>query len=127
MPNLTTLTTNILQIEALRKVMRHTSKHDKELLQQKEQKTVMLRGLNNSTHRERSLHTGTLLDTNDDTATHGQSYFQHRASLAESTIACYNNINNNGNLVYKSRDTNIEARLHPEIGLQHPYDSTVNF
>ena len=59
MPNLTTLTTNALHMEALRTVRRHASKQFKNLLKKKEQMTVILRGLNNSTHRGQSLHTGT--------------------------------------------------------------------
>ena len=59
MPNLTPLITNALQLEALRKVRRHASKQFTDLLKQKEKTTVKLRGLNNSTHRGQSLHTGT--------------------------------------------------------------------
>lgn len=72
MPN---LTTKALQLEALRTVMCHASKQFKDLLKKKEEMSIMLRGLNNSTHRGRLLHTGTLSDATDDTTSHRQSYF----------------------------------------------------
>ena len=87
----------------------------------------MLRGLNNSTTRGQSLHTSTLSDTNDDVTRHGQSYFQQRASLAETTIARYNNNDTNVNPNYKNKETKIETRLHPETGMQHPFDSSAIF
>ena len=117
MPNVTTLTTKALQLEALRTVRCHASTHYKSILKQKEQMTVMLRVLDNSTTRRQSLHTGTVSDTHDAATYHGQSYFQQRASLAETTIARYNNNDTNVNPNYKNKETKIETRLHPETGL----------
>ena len=89
--------------------------------------TVILRGLNNFTYRGMSLPTGALSDVNNDTTTHGQLSFQQRASLAESTITRYNNNNSNDIHVYKSRDMNVETKLHSDTGLQYPYGASVDF
>lgn len=80
---------------------------------------VMRRNLNFPTSHGRSLHTATLLDVNDNTTLHGQSYCQQIPSLAENTLSFYNNNTSNGKYkhYFKNQDTRIETRLHLDTGL----------
>lgn len=80
---------------------------------------MILPNLNNITHCGESLHTGILPDTNDEIVFHRQSYFLPGPPLVESTIS--------RNSAFKSRETQIETKLHPDTGLQYPYNIAVKF
>ena len=126
MPNLTTLTTKSLQVEALRTVRRHASTGWKAISKQKEKMATMFRSMNPNTQR------GTTMQYSDDNAhgyhndhARGVAYFQNSASLAETTLARYNEPTNSNPTTRFNAD--VETRLHPETGLQHPYNKSDDF
>ena len=61
----------------------------------------------------------------DDDHSRGVAYFQNSTSLAETTLARYNAPNTTAQPA--SSDSNVETRVHPETGVQHPYNASMDF
>jgi len=120
MPNLTTLTTKALQLDALRYMRHHASKCFNELVKQKDQMTALFRSINPSHNRGSSLNMSAISENSGEDTTHGELYFQQGPSLAESTMQRYNG--NNGSSNSTSVNNQVATRKHPTTGLQHPYD-----
>ena len=87
--------------------------------------SLATQGLHEGTHHhpmpEQQNNSNFIGNQNNDS--YGQHYSKQGASLAESTLSRYNSGDNN----FRNYNKNIETRLRPGTGLQHPYDSGKEF
>ena len=125
MPNLITLLTSTLQLEALRNIQRQESKSYKELHKQKDQMTSLLRRLYTTQHRGLSINTMAATENTHEEYTNDHSYFTQIPSLVEATMVRYNN--GNSNIKPINNGGKLDTRTHPDTGLQHPYNEVGDF
>ena len=74
MPNLTTLTTKALQLDALRYVHHHASNCFNDLVKQKGQMTALLRSMNPSHNRSSSLNMSAINENSREDTSHGELF-----------------------------------------------------
>ena len=120
MPDLTTLTSKALQLEALRSVRNQATKSFKVLKKQKDLMSKMLRSLQTG-NRGENLFLQSDRNVPHNSIEYGSSLqFQQSQSSAEFTMSKYDN----GKQQYQGRNngTKVETRLCRDTGLQHPYD-----
>ena len=80
------LTTNALQLDALRYVRRHASKCFNDWVKQKDQMTALVSSMNSLHIRGSSLNMSAINENSREDTSHGELYFQQGPSLAESTM-----------------------------------------
>ena len=129
MPDLTTLTTKALQLEALRSVRTEASKSFKSLSKQKDLMSKLLRSLHPSHSRSSNMFFGSNREHPlDDSRTedNGQMLqYQNGQSPAESTIRRYSS--NMANNFDDKNEAKVPTKLCEKTGLQHPYDKETNY
>ena len=115
MPDLTTLKTKSLQIDALRSVRTFAVTSFRALRKQENQMASLLRTLTPHGLRGTQVHhLHSFSGNSSGHAAYGQSYFQNSQSLAEQTISRYNRDDAYASPV-------VETRIHPKTGLPHPF------
>ena len=122
MPELTTLSTKALQIEALRLVRTCAVASYQSMLKQEDKISSLIRSLHSNNSRgTQSRQFGSSNVINSGIPAHGHSLFQQGPSLAEQTLSKYNGGSNN------LPQPNIETRIHPKTGLPHPYTPSTGY
>ena len=125
MPDVSTLTTKALQLDALRTVRSQASASYREIQKENIKMTILLRKLNLTQNRGSDLATHGNHGNLKDYSMHGQNYYQQGPSQAENTLRRYNGGRDNNNVRNRFENItsgNVETHTHPSTGIQHPYE-----